>query len=312
MPRRALPVSLLTAALFAGLTAATVSPAAAQGDPVYPPGNVYHLSGAYNPSGQAQAVFAFGDPDDTVYFGDWYGSGIDLPMVRRDNVYYVPSEDDPSVTAAVFAYGDVDDEAYIGDWDGDGLDSIAIRRGNEYFVKNDNRTTGVADRVFSYGDPEDYVLVGNWDGKVAAPAAGQPGKGDTLTVVRGNQFFVKNSVSTGTADYTFFFGDPEDALLVGDWAQVTDNVDGTQTVASSDGADQLAVVRGNEFFLSSEFAGAAGGLATQRRFAYGDWGDAVFAASFPTPLDAQGHVVEDFDAAATVITGDGLGVRRSE
>jgi hypothetical protein len=159
-------------------------------------------------------------------------------------VFFVPSEDDPSVTASVFAYGDPGDEVYIGDWDGDAVDSIAIRRGNEYFVKNDNRTSGVADRRFFYGDAGDYVLVGNWDGVLTAPAEGQVGKGDTLTVVRGSEFFVKNSITTGMADYTLVFGDPWDYLVVGDWATVTDYGDGKASVKSGDGADQLAVVRG--------------------------------------------------------------------
>jgi hypothetical protein len=337
MSRRALPVSLLTAALLAGLTAATISPAAAQGDPVYGEGNVYFLSGAYNPTGEAQAVFAFGDPSDEIYFGDWYGEGVDLPMVRRGNVFFVPSGDDPSVTASVFAYGDEEDEVYIGDWDGDGVDSIGIRRGNEYFVKNDNQKTGIADRVFAYGDPEDYVLIGNWDGKVTAPVAGKDangdgdftdpadpatkteadvapvvGKGDTLTVVRGNEFFVKNTISTGIADYTFYFGDPDDALLVGDWAEVAWN--GTsEEVESSDGADQLAVVRGNTYYLSTEFEQARTTKAdpiTQRMFDYGDPGDYVFVSALPTALDADGKVTDDEKAVKTVITGDGLGVRR--
>jgi hypothetical protein len=103
MSQRAVPLAVLTAAAFVGLSAATIVPASAQGDPVYGYGNVYHLSGAYNPDGQAQEVFSFGDPSDEVYFGDWYGDGVDLPMVRRGNVFFVPSEDGPSVTAAVFA-----------------------------------------------------------------------------------------------------------------------------------------------------------------------------------------------------------------
>jgi hypothetical protein len=314
MSQRTVPLAVLTGGALAGLLVATITPAAAQGDPVYGEGNVYFLSGAYNPDGQAQAVFEFGDPDDEVYFGDWYGHGVDLPMVRRGNVFFVPSEDDPSVTQFVFAYGDPSDDVYIGDWDGDAVDSIAIRRHNQYFVKNDNRTTGVADRRFFYGDPEDYVLVGNWDGQLVAPGADQPGKGDTLTVVRGNRFFVKNSITTGEADYTFLFGDPEDYLVVGDWARVTDNGDGTEKVESSDGADQVAVVRGNRYHLSTEFEAARAGktnLSTQREFAYGDLDDAVFVASFPTPLDAQGNVIDDFDTAADVIEADGLGVRRS-
>jgi hypothetical protein len=313
MSRRALPACLLTAALLAGLTAATISPAAAQGDPVEGEGNVYFLSGAYNDSGIAQATLQFGDPYDEVYFGDWYGEGVDLPMVRRGNIFFVLDADDHTTPASAFAYGDEEDEVYIGDWDGDGVDSIAVRRGNEYFVKNDNRTSGIADRVFTYGDPVDYVLVGNWNGELVAPTADQPGKGDTLTVVRGNEFFVKNVITTGVADYTFLFGDPEDELLVGDWAQVAGSPYGAQTITSSDGADQLAVRRGNVYHLSSEFADAAGGkagLATQRVFAYAEVNEHVFVAALPTALDAKGKVTNDQAAATSVITGDGLGVRR--
>jgi hypothetical protein len=306
----------LTAVLSAGATVAlavvAAAPALGQGDPVYGVGNTYYLSGAYNDDGLAQDVFAFGDPEDEVYFGDWYGDGLDLPMVRRGNVFFVPDQSDPSVTATVFAYGNDDDEIYVGDWDGDGTDSLAVRRGNVYFVKNDVQRSGVADRVFAYGDPDDYVIVGNWDGEVVAPTTDAPGKGDTLTVVRNNHFFVKNTISTGVADYTFYFGNPEDELLVGDWALVADNGDGTETVSSGNDADQVAVVRGNQFHLSGEFESAQheGGLSTQRVLAYGDPDDAVFVASLPTALDADGAVA-DGDTAVVVIEGDGLGVRRT-
>jgi hypothetical protein len=314
MRARVTRTAALTATAIGLLTASTIQPAAAQGDPVYGFGNVYHLSGAYNPDGQAQEVFQYGDPYDEVYFGDWYGHGVDLPMVRRGNVFFVPSEDSPNITASVFAYGDEGDEVYIGDWNGDGVDSIAIRRGNEYYVKNENQKTGVADGVFAYGDADDYVLVGNWDGALAAPSAEERGKGDTLTVVRGNEYFVKNSIATGEADYTFLFGDPDDYVVVGDWALVTDNGDGTGAVESGDGADQLAVVRGNEYHLSTELRTArtnGTNPATQRVFAYGDPDDYVFVASLATPVDADGKVVTDGSNAAAVITGDGLGVRRS-
>jgi hypothetical protein len=235
-------------------------------------------------------------------------------MVRRGNVFYVPDADDPSVTAAVFAYGDPEDEIYVGDWNGDGVDSLTVRRGNRYLVKDDNRRSGVADTEFSYGDPDDYVLVGNWDGVTTAPdATGRNGKGDTLTVVRGNRFFVKNSLTTGVADYTFLFGDPEDELLVGDWVPLTDNGDGTATVDSADGADQLAVRRGFTYHLSSELADArarTANPATERVFDYGDPDDAVFVSSLPTLLDAEGNTVDDPERAVAVIEGDGLGVRR--
>jgi hypothetical protein len=312
MKKRALPVAVLTAGLVIGSMVTGVSPASAQGDPVYGEGNVYYLSGALNDDGMAQDVLVFGDPYDEVYFGDWYGDGVDLPMVRRGNIFYIPNADNPSLTANVFAYGDEGDEVYVGDWNGDGVDSLAVRRGYHYFVKNDNRFSGRADSEFSYGDPDDIILVGNWDGNLVAPAPGEAGKGDTLAVQRGNQFFVKNSITTGVADYTFLFGDPGDEVLVGDWVSLTPGGDGTETVESGDGADQLAVRRGYTYFLSSELDDARTRKAnpsTARDFEYGDPDDAVFVASLPTPVDENGQLTT-WDAAVANIEGDGLGVRR--
>jgi hypothetical protein len=242
--------------------------------------------------------------------------GVDLPMVRRGNVFFVPSDDDPSVTQSVFAYGDEGDEVYIGDWDGNNIDTIAIRRGNEYFVKNDNRTTGVADHRFSYGDPDDEVLVGNWNGMRIQPQPDRDfaGKGDTLIARRGNEYFVKNDLITGTAAFTFFFGDPDDEVLVGDWAEVVYADGELNSVRSGGRTDQLAVRRGNQYFLSSEIseAGLSGtNPRTLRTFFYGDPDDDVFVAAFPTPIDADDNVVDDVDTATEFIHGDGLGVRRS-
>ncbi|OMQ15640.1 hypothetical protein A7K94_0208060 [Modestobacter sp. VKM Ac-2676] len=307
MNKRTLTVGCLTAGLSAGLVAGAVSPAAAQGNPVGGAGNTYHLSGALNDDGLAQAVFTFGDAGDEVYFGDWYGGDIDLPLVRRGNEFHVPDVEDPSATAAVFSYGDAGDTVLVGDWDGDGVDSLAVRRGNRFLVKNDNQVSGNADTEFSYGDEGDTVLVGNWNGELGT------GKGDTLMVQRGNTFYVKNDLQTGVAEYTVQFGDPGDRVLVGDWATITDNGDGTETIDSGDQADQLAVRRGYTYYLSAELADAAArkvNPATMRVFGYGDPGDTVFVASLPTPLDADGQYTEgDVDA---LILGDGLGVRRSE
>ena len=420
MSKRALSVSILTAGLSAGLLAGAISPAAAQGNPVGGDGNVYFLSGALNPSGQAQQVFAFGDNGDEVYFGDWYGTGSDMAMVRRGNTFFVPKQNDPFATGAVFVYGDVGDTVLVGDWNGDGKDSLAIRRGNHFFVKNDNTTSGRADSEFYYGDAGDTVLVGNWNGVVSAtpsagvdhngnniftdpavPAAapdlhptglaavpddpatttvdesrpaiardggydangngnysdpgdrapgtgvdnngdgdfddpgnpyipadvapGTGGKGDTIMIQRGNQFFVKNSITTGVADYTFYFGDRGDTILVGDWATPATPETATlsaQPAASGDNADQLAVRRGFTYYQSSELEAARADKknpSTARVFAYGNADDTVFVASLESPeFDEFGRPVTADDPSTpnvderfdTSITGDGLGVRR--
>ncbi|MPQ99770.1 hypothetical protein GB931_17970 [Modestobacter sp. I12A-02628] len=379
MSKRSISVGILTAGLTVGLAASAMGPAMAQGNPVGGKGNLYFLSGAVNASGQAQATIAFGDAGDEVFYGDWYGNGSDLPMVRRGNVFYVPKEFDVYSTQNVFVYGDANDRVLIGDWNGDGKDSIAVKRGNQYFVKNDNTKSGKADSEFFYGDANDTVLVGNWDG-VSNPVAssgvdnsvpldgdftdaakpafaadvlnappvynnatppalvsgdpgydankngdfteagdrqpgtgvdnnkdgdftdlaqvatiadvppGQGGKGDTIMVQRGNQFFVKNSITTGVADYTFYFGDPSDEknVLVGDWATPATAATATASAMlpqSGDGADQIAIRRGFTYYQSSELEAARakkGNPTTTRSFAYGDAGDTVFVASLPS------------------------------
>jgi hypothetical protein len=281
MSKRALTVSVLTAGLSAGLLAGALSPAAAQGNPVGGQGNVYFLSGAGNPTGQAEKVSVFGDPNDEVYFGDWDKDGTDSPMVRRGNVFYVADED--GKTVSVFAYGDAGDQVLIGDWNGDGVDSIAVRRANKFFVKNDNQKTGTADSTFYYGDAGDTVLVGDWDGD----------KKDTLIVSRNDGVFhVKNDTESGVAEYKFLFGNPNDTILVGDWA--TGGVD-------ADGHDQIAVRRGFEYHLSEEL----GKDKTALKLAgdvmpYGNPDDTVFVASMPyTVKDANGQPVLDEKRTAT-------------
>src|SRR4051794_26182508 len=266
MSKRTLAVSFLTAGLTAGILATAVGPAAAQGTPVGGSGNLFFLSGAGSTGGAAQKVIAFGDPSDEVFYGDWDGDGTDTPMTRRSNVFR--TSDANGTLQNVFAYGDAGDTVVIGDWDGDGKDSIAVQRGNHFFVKNDNIKTGKADSEFYFGDAGDVVLAGDWDGK----------GGDTLAVQRQNHFFVKNDTNTGKADFDFYFGDAGDAVMVGDWANPATNTSG-------DGADQLAVKRGNHFFLSADLgADGKGGSTTLRDYFYGDEGDQVFVASLPTPV----------------------------
>src|SRR5687768_10682835 len=109
MSKRTLTVSFLTAGLTAGILATAVGPAAAQGHPVGGKGSGYFVSGALNVDGKAQKVYPFGNADDEVLYGDWYGSGEDLPMVRRGSLFMVPNETKPWITETVFAYGNPGD-----------------------------------------------------------------------------------------------------------------------------------------------------------------------------------------------------------
>ncbi|WP_324652750.1 alpha/beta hydrolase domain-containing protein [Georgenia sp. H159] len=87
-----------------------------------------------------------------------------------------------------------------------------------------------ADVTFQYGRHTDEVLVGDWDGDGT----------DTITVRRGNRFYVNNAARGGEADTVIAYGRPGDAVLVGDW--------------DGDGKDTLAVRRGAEYHLRSTMA----------------------------------------------------------
>ncbi len=271
----------------------------AQGTPVPGAGAHYFLAGAGNDSGVAGQDFVFGDPHDEVYFGDFVdargtfgGDGRDDAMVRRGSTFSIRGQGGRS-----FVYGDPGDTVLVGDWNGDGTDTLAVRRGSTFFVKNDV-TTGRADYTFVYGDPGDTVLVGNWDGDSSAADALAPLTTDTITVRRGSHFFVKNSTTTGIADYDFTFGEPRDTILVGDWASAG---------MSGDYADALAVRRGTTYFQSNEVWTAEAQpsgykLRTLAIFQYGNPGDAAFTAQLESTYDVNGRRVP--------VYGDGLGVRR--
>jgi hypothetical protein len=290
---------VLAGVLAVGLSVACAGPAAAQGGPVGGVGAHYSMAGAGNPGGVAARDVVFGDPGDEVYVGDFTnahgnptGDGRDELLVRRGNTFTIEGQ-----AGRVFTYGDPGDTVLVGDWDGDGTDSLAIRRGNTYFVKN-TTTSGRADWTFVFGDPGDTVLVGNWDGDTSAVGATTTVTTDTLAVRRGNHYYVRNSNSSGIADYDVVFGDPGDVVLVGDWA-----VGGV----SGDYADQLAVRRGNRYVLSAELWTAEGGhdqpLPAAATVAFGDPGDTAFAAQQPYTSVLP-------DGRRQKLLGDGPAVRR--
>lgn len=312
------PTCLVFSGLVVGLTAATATPAAAQGAPVGGAGNHYFLAGAGNETGEAVEDFVYGNADDDVYFGDFVdeagafgGDGRDDAMVRRGNAFIIRGQG-----GRVFAYGDPGDQVLVGDWDGDGTDTLAVRRGNRFFVKNDVQT-GTADYDFYYGDPGDVVLVGNWDTDHAREDADFADISDSLTIRRGNHYFVKTDTTTGVADYAVYFGDPGDTVLVGDWASPAvygDNPDTPERETdhlfpgrSGDTADQLAVRRGNVYHLSDEVwqytRPGFNRVGATSSFAYGEVTDTTFTALLDVTYELE-------DGTTETLYGDGLAVRR--
>jgi hypothetical protein len=340
--KRALAVGFLTAGLSAGILATAITPAAAQGHPVGGSGNGYYLAGAGNINGMASYAFAYGDAGDEVYFGNFDDTlPGDEAIVRRGNGFILRGSEG---TMALF--GDKGDTVLVGNFDiSDPEDELAVRRGNHYFVKNDI-STGYSDSDFWYGDANDQVLVGDWDGDVDNL--------DTLMVRRGNHYFVANANANVYSEYDFHYGEVNDTVLVGDWAKAptyvkdnaatpdvdeskqyaaaaddpaTRNVDESKVTfglglkvkdlgVNSDGKDQLAIKRSNQYFLSEEISVAKVVAPAVKldpisttSFYYGNAGDTAFVANFP-------YTYDDNRAAATcagvpvTITGDGIGIRR--
>jgi hypothetical protein len=213
-------------------------------------GATYYLNTTFGPV--ADQVFRYGDPADRVVVGDWDGDGVDTPLIRRGNVFFVRNSNSTGTADRSFTYGDPGDTVLVGDWDGDGTDTLAVRRGNTYHVRN-SLSTGVADTVFTYGDNRDTVLVGDWNGDRRA----------TLAVRRGAQYLVRNTLTTGVADATVTYGDPADTVLVGHWS------------ASQQG-DSLAVRRGNTFYFRYSLSSGT----ADRVVGYGDPTDTAFAGDW--------------------------------
>ena len=309
----------LALALAAGISSLVVAagPAQAQGHPVGGYGNHYYVAGAGNETGTASRDFRYGNPDDVVLVGDWNGDGTDGLIVRRGNHFLVRNELSNGIAEHEFVYGDPGDTVLVGDWDGDHADTLAVRRGNRYFIKND-LTTGVAGTTVTFGDPTDEVVVGNWDldARHDDSAADFSDVSDTLMVRRGNHFFARDTMTSGPADHDFYFGDPGDPLLVGSFASpggyYYPNPDGTKTAVqgrSGDGADQLVLRRGNRYVVSAPVWEAVdhpgGSLFVQNEIDYGNPSDTAFLAELAYTQPA-------FDGATTVLTGDGLAVRRND
>ena len=126
---------------------------------------------------------------------------------------------------------------------------IALQ-GNTWYVSD--TLGGPATWIFGYGAPGDVPISGDWDGD------------GTMTpgVVRGNVWFLRNSMSAGPADITFAYGAVADAVVVGDW-------DGNGTYTPG-------VVRGNTWYLRNIHAGGAADVT----FGYGATSDMVVAGDW--------------------------------
>jgi hypothetical protein len=112
-----------------------------------------------------------------------------------------------------------------GDFNADGCDTVSIYRPSQqrFYIINELGTSdgglGAADYSFLFDNQGDKPFVEDWDGEGIDEIA--------LHREATGFFYYRNTLTTGVADGQFFFGDPGDRFVAGDWGIV----DGTDTPA---------------------------------------------------------------------------------
>jgi hypothetical protein len=110
--------------------------------------------------------------------------------------------------------------------------------------------------IFNYGRPGDFPVCGDWDGD------GRDGIGVVRTVGGGLTWFLRNSISGGSANLQFSYGRANDFPLAGDY--------------NADGRDTPGVRRGNVWFLRNANSGGSANL----QFGYGTSSDFPFVGDY--------------------------------
>jgi hypothetical protein len=137
-----------------------------------------------------------------------------------------------------FMYGNPGDFPFVGDWDCDGDETPGLYRQSDGFVylRNSN-TQGIANIRFFFGNPGDIPLAGDFNGDGC----------DTVSIYRpseGRVFIINalgvNDGSLGAANFSYFFGNPDDKPFVGDF-----DGDGIDTHRLAPGVDRVRLLPPN-------------------------------------------------------------------
>jgi hypothetical protein len=183
---------------------------------VDPATGTWHLRGR---GGEINS-FLYGNPGDFPFVGDWDCDGVDTPGLYRqsDGFAYLRNSNTEGVADIRFFFGNPGDIPLAGDFNGDGCDTLSIYRASEaqIYVINELGSNdgglGAAEFSYIFGNPGDKPFVGDFDGDGI----------DTLGLHRESTGFVyfRQTHTQGNADAEFFFGDPADRLVAGDWGVV--------------------------------------------------------------------------------------------
>lgn len=163
-----------------------------------------------------------------------------------------------------FYYGNPADVPFAGDWNCDGIDTPGLyRQSDGYVYLRDSNTQGNADRSFFFGDPGDIPIAGDFNGDGC----------DTVSVYRPSEgrVFIINELGSqdgglGSADVTYYFGNPGDAPFTGDFDR-----DGVDTVGLYRESAGLTYYRNSHTQGIADFEFYFGNPGD--RFVGGDWTD---------------------------------------
>lgn len=168
--------------------------------------------------------FYYGNPGDTPFAGDWDCDGVDTPGLYRqsDGYVYLRNSNSQGVADVSFFFGNPGDVPLAGDFNGDGCDTVSLYRPDQgrFYVINKlgsgDAGLGAAEAEFSFGTQGDVPFVGDFDGDGV----------DSFGMARGSAglVYLRNSLSAGDPEVSFFFGDSGDAVLSGAWAGTSDAV----------------------------------------------------------------------------------------
>jgi hypothetical protein len=221
-----------------GATLTTVALSNGEGmatDFVPPPGTVtieadYSGDANFTPGSTSVNVYSQTGCIGTTAQPQGYG-----PAIFRAGVWYLRNTQTTGNASKCFAFGAPGDRPVMGSWLGGsssgGNRRPGVFRNGTWFLGSDDVAGPAVIAQFGFGIPGDIPVAGNWSGQAALT-------GDTIGVYRNGVFYLRNSNSTGPADYTIPFGIPGDIPVVGDW--------------NGDGSTTIGVFRHGVFYLRNE------------------------------------------------------------
>jgi hypothetical protein len=226
-------------------------------------------------TGTATSTFRYGRPGDIPVMGDWDGNGTDTVGIVRFTeapaggftyTWHLRNTNSAGAASVTpFTYGEVRFVAVdqlgtipvVGDWNGDGLDTVGVMvysfdlDGHIRWDLRNTNAAGAPDISTHYSRGRDVPVTGDWDGD----------GDDSIGVVRGDTWLLRNSPAGGPADVTFVYGSPSylELHVPGDW-----DGDGTYTPAVLRNKPPTDESGGFEswLFRNSNSSGAATGQIT--------------------------------------------------